>query len=112
MSASPDGGDNIILPAQQSHDTTLKEQDVRAENENERLLLFSDGIIAFALTIIMLYIKVESGRPETELPTIFSNLASKIGQYILTRLSLSVSIGRSITASFIISNALTLSLFY
>src|SRR5258708_9007956 len=59
-------------------------------NENERLLVFSDGIIAFALTIIVVFIKVEGGKPAEELPRILQNLLPDLGFYFLSFLAISV----------------------
>jgi hypothetical protein len=52
-------------------------------NENERLLLFSDGIIAFAITLATISIRLPSDKPVAELPTLLAELFPKLLTYLI-----------------------------
>ena len=52
------------------------------ENENERLLLFSDGIIAFTITLATISIRLPVGRDYTTPSAFFADL----GPYLITYL--------------------------
>jgi len=53
------------------------------ENENERLLLFSDGIIAFTITLATISIRLPSDKPIAELPTLLTDLYPNLITYLI-----------------------------
>ena len=56
--------------------------DIEEENENERLLLFSDGVIAVTLTLATISIRLPAGKEYTNL----SEFLTDLGPYLLTYL--------------------------
>ncbi len=60
-----------------------RETQSEGENENERLLLFSDGIIAFTITLATISIRLPSGKETTELPTLLAELLPNILTYVI-----------------------------
>jgi uncharacterized membrane protein len=55
---------------------------IEQENENERLLLFSDGVIAVVLTLATISIRLPTGKELTNL----SEFLTELGPYLLTYL--------------------------
>jgi uncharacterized membrane protein len=53
------------------------------ENENERLLLFSDGIIAFTITLVTISIRLPPDKPVAELPTLLTDLLPNLITYLI-----------------------------
>ena len=69
-------------PAVASEVSPASEAQSEGENENERLLLFSDGIIAFTITLATISIRLPAGKEFTNLPAFLTDL----GPYLLTYL--------------------------
>jgi uncharacterized membrane protein len=60
-----------------------REPQSQEENENERLLLFSDGIIAFAITLATISIRLPVVKDAAELPTLLTELFPKLLTYLI-----------------------------
>src|SRR5260370_37980591 len=74
-----------IEPLQESELSSPYEAQSEGENENERLLFFSDGIIAFTITLATISIRLPSDKPIAELPTLLTDLyPNLIGLAVLT----------------------------
>jgi uncharacterized membrane protein len=73
-SATSSHSPEISLPHEAAND---------AENENERLLLFSDGIIAFTITLATISIRLPIGKDPAELPTLLTELFPKLLTYLI-----------------------------
>ncbi len=78
-------GKNLTVSRQNDQDTTH----IEGENENERLLLFSDGVIAVALTLATISIRLPTGKQLTN-P---SEFLTELGPYLLTYLIAFVIVG-------------------
>jgi uncharacterized membrane protein len=78
-------GKNMTLGKPNNQDAAQFEQ----ENGNERLLLFSDGVIAVALTLATISIRLPTDKELTNL----SELLTELGPYLLTNLIAFVIVG-------------------
>lgn len=58
------------------------EAQIKEENENERLLLFSDGVIAVVITLATISIRLPTGKDYTSL----SEFLADLGPYLVTYL--------------------------
>jgi uncharacterized membrane protein len=70
-------------PAYSTEVSPPQEAQSEGENENERLLLFSDGIIAFTITLATISIRLPSDKPVAELPTLLSDLYPNLITYLI-----------------------------
>ena len=68
---------------QESEVSPPYEAQSEGENENERLLLFSDGIIAFTITLATISIRLPSDKPVAELPTLLTDLYPNLITYLI-----------------------------
>ena len=70
------------VPAFATEVSPHHEAQSEGENENERLLLFSDGIIAFTITLATISIRLPTGKDYTD----FSAILTDLGPYLVTYL--------------------------
>jgi hypothetical protein len=68
---------------QESEVSPPYEAQSEGENENERLLLFSEGIIAFTITLATISIRLPSDKPVAELPTLLTVLYQNLITYLI-----------------------------
>jgi uncharacterized membrane protein len=71
-----------VRPATSSHAPEVSPPH-DAALENERLLLFSDGIIAFTITLATISIRLPVGKDAAELPTLLTELFPKLLTYLI-----------------------------
>ena len=83
--ATTSGGQNDRgkAPAFSTEVSPAYEAQSEGENENERLLLFSDGIIAFTITLATISIRLPSDKPIAELPTLLTDLYPNLITYLI-----------------------------
>jgi hypothetical protein len=83
--ATTSGGQNDKgkAPAFSTEVSHAYEAQSDGENENERLLLFSDGIIAFTITLATISIRLPSDKPIAELPNLLTDLYPNLITYLI-----------------------------